>query len=399
MLADRRVVLGVSGGIACYKTCTLARRLTELGAKVDVVMTAAATEFVRPLTFETLTGRSVLTSLWEPGRALAHIELAKKPDVIVVAPATAHLIARAAAGLADDSLTTLLLAAEAPLVIAPGMNDEMYAHPATRQNLSTLRERGWTVVGPDTGPLAEGPSDRPGRMSEPETILAHVERVIVSRGSRLRGRQVLVTAGATREPLDAVRVLTNPSSGKMGFHVAARAFARGAAVTLITGPVSLPAPPGVALTRVTTTDDMLRAVGQRLPNADVLIMAAAPADYRPASPADGKPPKGSGARQLAVEPTEDVLTSTVAQRRPNSVTVGFALEAGAARAAEQRARGKLDEKQLDLIVLNRADELGSGFEVDTNRVTLITSDHIERLELLTKAEVADRILDAVEQRL
>ncbi|MDH3457148.1 MAG: bifunctional phosphopantothenoylcysteine decarboxylase/phosphopantothenate--cysteine ligase CoaBC [Gemmatimonadota bacterium] len=399
MLADRRVVLGVSGGIACYKTCTLARRLTELGAKVDVVMTAAATEFVRPLTFETLTRRPVLTSLWESGRALSHIELAKTPDVIVVAPATAHLIARAAAGLADDSLTTLLLAAEAPLVIAPGMNDEMYAHPATRQNLSMLRERGWTVVGPDTGPLAEGPSERPGRMSEPETILAHVERVIVSRGSRLRGRHVLVTAGATREPLDAVRVLTNPSSGKMGFHVAARAFARGAAVTLITGPVTLPAPPGVALTRVTTTDEMLRAVGQHLPNADVLIMAAAPADYRPASPADGKPPKGSEARHIGVEPTEDVLTSTVAQRRPDSVTVGFALEVGAAGAAEQRACGKLDEKQLDLIVLNRADELGSGFEVDTNRVTLITSDHIERLELLTKAEVADRILDAVEQRL
>ena len=338
----------------------------------------------------------MLTSLWEPGRALAHIELAKTPDAIVVAPATAHVIARAALGLADDSLTTLLVAAAAPIVIAPGMNDEMYAHPATRQNLSTLRERGWTVVGPDTGPLAEGPTDRPGRMSEPETILAHVERVIQSHDSRLRGRRVLVTAGATREPLDAVRVLTNPSSGKMGFHVAARAFARGADVTLVTGPVTLPTPAGVEVSRVTTTDDMRRAVSQHLPQADVLIMAAAPADYRLTSPADGKPPKGREVRQIALEPTEDVLTSTVAQRRPNAVTVGFALETG---DGEARARAKLDEKQLDLIVLNRADEVGSGFEVDTNRVTLIGPDQIERLEILTKAEVAERILDAVERRL
>jgi phosphopantothenoylcysteine decarboxylase/phosphopantothenate--cysteine ligase len=393
-LADRRVVLGVSGGIACYKTCILARQLTELGAAVDVVMTAAATEFVRPLTFETLTKRPVLTSLWEPSRALAHIDLAKAPDAIVVAPATAHVIARAAQGLADDMLTTALLAAEAPVLLAPGMNDQMFAHPATQRNLTTLRDRGWIVVGPDIGPLAEGPSERPGRMAEPEVILAHLERLIGSPQSALRGRRVLVTAGPTREPLDAVRMLTNASSGRMGFHVAARAFARGADVTLVTGPVSLAPPSGVELARVTTTDQMQRAVAQHLPSADVLIMAAAPADFRPTNPVEGKPPKKNQVEQLSIEPTVDVLASTIDARRKGAIMVGFALEAG---SGEKRARQKLEEKRLDLIVLNRADELGSGFEVDTNRVTFITANGVRPLEFLTKEEVADRILDEVER--
>src|SRR5213593_926001 len=227
--AGRHLVLGVSGGIACYKSCTLARRLTEAGAAVDVILTAAAAEFVRPVTFEGLTGRPVLTSLWERGRALAHLGLAKQPDLVILAPATANLLARAAMGLADDVLTSLLLARTGPVLCAPAMNDAMYAHPATRTNLKTLAARGWHVLGPETGPLAEGPSDRPGRMSEPEAILAAAERLLLQRAP-WQGKSVIVTAGPTREHLDPVRVVTNPSSGRMGYALAAAAYARGAEV-------------------------------------------------------------------------------------------------------------------------------------------------------------------------
>src|SRR5437773_8511516 len=219
--AGRHVVLGVSGGIACYKSCTLARRLTEAGATVDVVLTASAAEFVRPLTFEALTGRPVLSSLWERGRALAHIGLAKTPDLVIVAPATAHVLARAAMGMADDLLTALLLARTGPILAAPAMNDAMYAHPATTANLKTLSQRGWHMVGPEIGALAEGPSERPGRMSEPETILAAAARLLgQDRTGKWAGKRVIVTAGATREHLDPVRVLTNPSSGRMGYALA-----------------------------------------------------------------------------------------------------------------------------------------------------------------------------------
>jgi phosphopantothenoylcysteine decarboxylase/phosphopantothenate--cysteine ligase len=266
-LSGRRVVLGVSGGIAAYKACTLARRLTEAGAAVDVVLTASATEFVRPVTFEALTKRPVLTSLWERGRALAHIDLARDPDLIVVAPATANLLARCAHGMADDLLTAALLAARAPVLVAPGMNDDMYAHRATQENLATLRGRGWTVVGPAVGPLAEGPSDRPGRMVEPEEILAYVERLLRAPDSRLAGKRVVVTAGPTREPLDPVRVITNPASGRMGFRVAEAAFARGADVVLITGPTTLEPPSGVEVERVTTTADLLAAVERWSPSS------------------------------------------------------------------------------------------------------------------------------------
>ena len=392
-LRGRRVVLGVSGGIACYKSCTLARRLTDLGAAVDVVMTAAATEFVRPLTFEALTKRPVASSLWERARALSHIELAHAPDLIVVAPATAHLLARAAAGIADDLLTAVLLAARAPVLVAPGMNDDMYAHPATQANLRTLSQRGWETLGPAVGPLAEGPSDRPGRMVEPEEILAHAERLLLRRGSPLDGRRVLVTAGPTREHLDAVRVVTNPSSGKMGFALAARAFARGAEVTLVSGPTHVARPFGVHTVRIETTAELESAVQRLIPDADVLVMAAAPADYRPSDPGEGKRPRASGDYAVTLTPTPDVLASTAGKRKPGAIAVGFALETG---DDVERARAKLRAKQLDLIVLNRADEPGSGFEVDANRVTLVTEADATALALLPKSEVADRILDAVE---
>ena len=395
-LAGRHVLLGVSGGIASYKSCTLARRLAEAGARVDVVLTRAAAEFVRPVTFEALTGRPVLTSLWTPGTALDHVRLPASTDLLLVAPASADLLARAALGLADDLLPAMLLAASGPVLLAPAMNDAMFAHPATQANLAVLRSRGAHVVGPDIGPLAEGPSDRPGRMSEPEVILAHAERLLRG-GGRLAGRRVLVTAGATREPIDPVRVVTNRSSGRMGYRVAEAAWVRGAEVVLLAGPGTLPDPVGVTVRRVETTADLEAAVRAELPAADVLVMAAAPADYRPAGAAAAKLPRRSGPLSVELEPTGDILAGTRAARKPGAVIVGFALETGDAVA---KGRAKLDRKGLDLVVVNDALEPGAGFEVDTNRVTLVgrEGDPVA-LPLLDKRAVAEAILDAVESRL
>jgi phosphopantothenoylcysteine decarboxylase/phosphopantothenate--cysteine ligase len=394
--AGRGVVLGVSGGIACYKSCTLARRLAEAGARVDVVQTQGAAEFVRPLTFAALTGRPVLSSIWEPDGALSHVRLGQEADLILVAPATAHLIARMAQGLADDLLTTLLLAGSAPVLLAPAMNDEMFAHPQTQANLQRLGTRGVATVGPEIGALAEGPSERPGRMSEPETILAHAARLIRPQGP-LAGRRVVVTAGPTRESIDPVRVVTNRSSGKMGYRVAEAAWERGAEVVLISGPVGLPAPVGVSVRRVESTTELAAAVRSELPDADVLVMAAAPADFRPSSPSDSKRARVDGALAVPMEPTEDILSATRGQRKPGSVTVGFALETGDALA---KGRAKLERKDLDLIVVNDALEPGAGFEVDTNRVALLSRDGAARiLPLQSKREVAEAILDAVEQSL
>lgn len=393
-LAGRHVVLGVSGGIACYKSCTLARRLTEHGLTVDVVLTAAATEFIRPLTFEALTGRPVLTSLWERDHALAHIGLAKQPEVVIVAPATAQLLARAAMGMADDLLTAILLARTGPVLAAPAMNDAMYAHPATQANMQTLASRGWELIGPERGALAEGPSERPGRMSEPETILAAVLRRLGVE-SRWTGRKVVVSAGPTREHLDPVRVLTNPSSGRMGFALAEAARNRGARVTLVLGPTPLPPPGGVDIVRVETTEEMQRAVQTALSGAAVLFMAAAPADYRPAKRDDRKRPRGKGRRSLALLPTPDILASL--KRPANCLMVGFALETG---DGVSRAREKLRQKRLDYVVLNDALEPGAGFDVTTNRVTLVARSGTDVvLPLLDKRDVAQRILDAVEHDL
>lgn len=396
MWTGRRVVLGVSGGIASYKSCILARRLTEAGAGVDVVMTRAAQEFVRPLTFEALTGRPVLASLWEQGRALSHVRLGQDADLIIVAPATAQLLARFAQGLADDFLTTLLLAATAPVLLAPAMNDEMFAAGTTRANVELLRQRA-TIVGPATGALAEGPSDRPGRMSEPEVIMAHAERMLQRGGSHLDGKRIIVTAGPTRESIDPVRVISNRSSGRMGFALAQAAWARGADVLLISGPSALAAPEGVEVLRIESTAELASAVEAALPGADAMIMAAAPADYRPAKPAEGKQARGQGAVTMELEPTPDVLASTIGRRKPGAIIVGFALETGSAMA---RAQQKLSGKQLDLIVVNDALEPGAGFEVATNRVTLLGKDgSVTELPLASKHEVAHAILDAVEARL
>lgn len=415
-LAGRHVVLGVSGGIACYKACVLARRLTEAGAAVDVVMTAAAAQFIGPVTFEALTGRPVVTSLWDRGRALDHIRLGRAPDLVIVAPATAHLIARMAQGLADDFLTALLLGRRSPLLLCPAMNDQMYAHPETQANLEklaareALRERpadrrdnpfavprtarhapDTVVLGPVTGPLAHGEGEGQGRMVEPEEIFAWAERLL--RGAApWTGRRVVVTAGPTREHLDPVRVITNRSSGRMGFALARAAWLRGADVMLIAGPTALTPPVGATVVRVETTRDLEQAVDAALPEADVLLMAAAPADYAPAQADAVKSKRAAGTRAVSLQPTTDVLGATMARRRKGAVIVGFALETGDATA---KAREKLAAKQLDLIVANDATEQGAGPEVTTNRVTLVSAQGTERLELMSKDDVAERVLDAV----
>lgn len=394
--AGRHVVLGVAGGIASYKSCILARRLVEAGARVDVVLTRSAAEFVRPLTFEALTGRRALSSLWEPGAALAHIRLSQEADLIIVAPATANVIARLAQGIADDLLTTLLLARTAPLLLAPAMNDEMFADEHTQANLAHLAQGGVALVGPEVGALAEGPSERPGRMSEPETILAYAARVMRKRGP-LAGKVVVVTAGPTREPIDPVRVVTNRSSGRMGYRLAEVAWERGAEVILVSGPVELAAPVGVTVKRVESTADLEAALREVLPRADVLVMAAAPADYRPSEPSGTKRPRNDGALALPLEPTPDILGTTRALRKVGSVMVGFALETG---DAVSKGKAKLERKDLDLIVVNDALEPGAGFEVDTNRVAILDREGgAQVLPLASKRDVAEKILDAVEARL
>lgn len=394
-LAGRRVLLGVSGGIASYKSCFLARLLVEAGAEVHVVLTAGAEAFVGHVTFEALTGTPVIRSLWEPGQALAHVRVPKAVDLIVVAPATAHLLARAAQGLADDLLTTMLLATTAPVLLAPAMNDDMYAHPAVRGNLATLRSRGARIVGPVSGALAEGPSDRPGRMSEPAEIVRHAVRALAG-GGPLDGKRVVVSAGPTREAMDPVRFLSNRSSGKMGYACAEAAWQRGADVVLLSGPTALPAPDGMRVERIDTTAALADAVRRELPEADVLIMAAAPADFRPAVSMPVKRPRASGPLTLELAATDDILLGTRDARKPGAVIVGFALETG---DAVTKGRDKLARKALDLIVINDALEAGAGFEVDTNRVTLLDrAGGVVEVPLQSKAGVAEAILTAVEHQ-
>jgi phosphopantothenoylcysteine decarboxylase/phosphopantothenate--cysteine ligase len=390
----RRILLGVSGGIASYKSAWLARLLVKAGAEVDVVLTRAATEFVGGVTFEALTGRPVHTGLFDAGRALDHIKLAKGADAVVVAPATADLMARAATGQADDLLTACLLATESPVLLVPAMNDRMWAHAQTQANAAHLRELGYRLLDPDDGLLAAGEGSGPGRMPEPETIFAHVGRLLEVQGA-LRGRRVLVTAGPTREALDPVRFLSNHSTGKMGVALAAAAWRRGAEVTLVAGPLAVPVPPGATHVPVESTQEMCDAVGDRLPDADVLVMSAAPADYQPTERASGKIKKSGAGLTLQLRETPDILRETADRRRPGAVVVGFALETDDLLANAGR---KLAAKSLDLVVLNDAMEPGAGFAVDTNRVTLLyaTGREPERLPLLTKAEVADAILDRVE---
>ncbi|HEY9514545.1 MAG TPA: bifunctional phosphopantothenoylcysteine decarboxylase/phosphopantothenate--cysteine ligase CoaBC [Gemmatimonadaceae bacterium] len=388
----RRVLLGISGGIAAYKAGWLSRLLTLAGAEVDVVMTRAATQFVGPITFEGLTGRRVHTDIFEPGQALAHIRLAREAHAVVVAPATADFMARAARGEADDLLTACLLATQAPVLLVPAMNDRMWAHEQSRRNAAHLRDIGYAVLEPDTGMLAAGEGSGPGRMPEPEAIFAHVGRILDTAG--LTGRSVVVTAGPTREPMDPVRFISNRSSGKMGVALAAAAWRRGANVTLIAGPLEVPPPTGATLVNVETTEEMSQAVAHALDSADALIMAAAPADFRPALASEAKIKKSDSPDALELAPTPDILRTTAPCRRSGAIVVGFALETENLVA---NAAAKLEAKGLDLIVANSALEAGSGFGSDTNRVTLIArGGATEQLPLSRKSEVADVILDRVE---
>jgi len=389
----RRVVLGVTGGIAAYKSVQLARDLTRLGARVDVVMTAGAQRFVQPLSFQGVTGREVHTDLFTGSGPALHIRLGAEADVLVVAPATADFMARAAQGMADDLLTTLLLATRAPVVLCPAMNERMFDHPQTRLNLKHLQEElGYGVAGPGRGPLAYGEGDGPGRMLEPEEITEHVGRAL-GRDPAWEGREVLITAGPTREPLDPVRFVGNRSSGRMGFALAGAAWRKGANVTLVTGPSALSDPPGVKTFRVETGAEMKAQVLSHTPAADVLLFSAAVSDFRPADPKARKMKRSRKGDDLDIHlsPTDDIALATLEGRKPGAVALGFALET---EDLKGNARRKLKEKGFDLIAANNPLEKGAGFDVDTNRVTILDIDGgVEALPLLPKEEVAEKLLD------
>ncbi len=374
----------------------LARSLTQAGAEVDVVLTRSAQEFVGPVTFEALTGREVHTALIAAGHALDHIKLARAAELVIVAPATADFMAHAAHGTAGELLSAILLAASAPVLLVPAMNDRMWGHPQTMRNATHLREIGYHVLDPERGELAVGEGSGPGRMPEPETITAHAARLLESTSS-LAGCRIVVTAGPTREAVDPVRFVSNRSSGRMGVAIAQAAWRRGASVHLIVGPVGIPLPTTFAVERVESAEDMLAAVTRRIATADVLVMAAAPADFRPAEVAPGKIKKSSAPAAIPLVPTPDILRETASARQGRILTIGFALETDDVLA---HAREKLARKGLDLIVVNDAREAGAGFEVETNRVTLLTPDGAsEALPLLSKPEVADMLLDRLERML
>jgi len=387
------VVLGVTGGIAAYKSCEVVSRLVKAGVGVYVIMTRSACEFVSPLTFQTLSRNPVAVDTFEAPNAweVEHISLAKKADVLLVAPATANVLAKLANGLADDMLTTTALACDAPLLLAPAMNTVMWQHPATQQNLQTLLARGARSVGPEGGSLACGDVGA-GRMSEPQDIVDACLSLLAARRD-MEGLRVLVTAGPTREALDPVRFLTNRSSGKMGYAIARAAVARGAQVTLVTGPVHLPAVAGAGMVPVTTTADLLREVTLRAPGQDVLIQAAAPADFAPALASERKLKKnGDGGLTLELVQTADVAREAGRSKKPGQTFVGFAAET---HDGLENARRKLESKFLDLIALNDVTRPGAGFDTDTNELTLLTRDTVKELPMTSKQEAAEALLDEI----
>jgi phosphopantothenoylcysteine decarboxylase/phosphopantothenate--cysteine ligase len=394
IFTNKKILLGVSGGIAAYKAAELARRLVSLGAGVKVVMTAAAREFVGPLTFQALTGEKVGTELFGPEAApLEHISLGQDPDALVLAPATANLLGKMAAGIGDDLLTTVLLAATKPILVCPAMNCEMWKHPAVQENVARLRARGLTILEPGAGELACG-AVGPGRLPEPEVIIESLARLISPQD--LAGYRVLVTAGPTHEDLDPVRFLTNRSSGKQGYALARAAWRRGAEVILVAGPTVLPDPYGVTVVQVRSAMEMLNQVWERFPEADALLMAAAVGDYRAESLAAQKMKRGPQALKVSLIQNPDILKE-VAVLKNRQVVVGFAAETHDLAVEAQR---KLKAKNLDLIVANDVNRPDAGFAVDTNEVTLISREgEVEHLPLLSKEEVAQRLLDWLARRL
>ncbi|PPD57499.1 bifunctional phosphopantothenoylcysteine decarboxylase/phosphopantothenate--cysteine ligase CoaBC [Dehalogenimonas etheniformans] len=386
MFKDKTIVLGVTGSIAAYKAAEITSKLVQAGAGVEVVLTDSAQKFITPLSFRSLTNRQPVTSMWEPASDVnvKHVSLANAADAILIAPATANIIAKLAGGFADDMLSCTVLATRAPVIVAPAMNCNMWDNPVTQQNIKTLQDRGFILVGPETGYLACGTEGR-GRLAPVDQILAIVGSVL-NKKKDLAGKTFVVTTGGTREPLDPVRFIGNRSSGKMGYAMAAAARDRGAMVKLIST-VELPETAGMEVTRVQTAAEMLASVKNAVKGADALIMAAAVADFRPSAVANEKIKKTSAALDLKLEPTTDIL----AEIRGKFVRIGFAAETS---ELIDNAERKLDAKNLDIIVANDVTAPGCGFGSDTNKVTLIFRDgHMEDLPLMSKREVADAILD------
>lgn len=392
MLKGKTVLLGVTGGIAAYKAAALASALVKQHCAVEVVMTEHATKFVTPLTFEQLTGRRTMVDTFDRNfsHQVEHISLAQRTDLVLVAPATANVCAKLAHGLADDMLTTTILACKCPKLIAPAMNTNMYENPVTQDNLDILRRYGWEVIEPASGRLACGAVGA-GKMPEPEDLLQHVLRHLAMPQDMV-GMKVLVTAGPTQEALDPVRYLTNHSTGKMGYAIARMAMLRGAQVTLVSGPTSIAPPPFVEVVPVVSAQDMFEAVSQRAEASDIIVKAAAVADYTPIGYSDDKVKKKDGDLSIPLKRTTDILQYLGQHRRPGQVICGFSMET---RDMLENSRSKLEKKNVDMICANNLKVAGAGFGVDTNVITLITKQGVEELPLLSKEEAASRILSSL----
>lgn len=390
MLRGKTVLLGVTGGIAAYKAAALASALVKQHAAVEVVMTQNATQFVTPLTFEQLTGRRTMVDTFDRNfsHQVEHISLASRTDLVIIAPATANVCAKLAHGIADDMLTTTVLACRCPKLIAPAMNTNMYENPVTQDNLEILRRYGWEVIEPASGRLACGTTGK-GKMPEPEDLLQYILRELALPHD-MEGKKVLVTAGPTQEPLDPVRYLTNHSSGKMGYALARTAMLRGAEVTLISGPTTITPPPFVKLVRIQSAQDMFDAVAAHASQADLIFKAAAVADYTPLEYADQKIKKAEGDMSIPLKRTSDILKYLGENRRPGQVICGFSMET---ENMLENSRKKLEKKNVDMICANNLKQSGAGFGVDTNVITLITRDSVVELPLQSKDSVSGVILD------
>lgn len=395
MLKDKTILLGVTGGIAAYKSASLASRLVKAGAEVRVIMTEHATNFINPITFETLTGHKCITDTFDRNFEfqVEHVSLAKKADVIMVAPATANIIAKLAHGLADDMLTTTILASHAPKLIAPAMNTGMYENPVTQDNLALLKKYGMEVIEPAAGHLACGDEGK-GKMPEPEILYEHILRSCACKQD-MKGLKVLVTAGPTQEAVDPVRFLTNHSSGRMGYSIAKACMLRGADVTLVTGRTALTPPLFVDVVPVVSAKDMYDAVISRSGEMDIIIKAAAVADYRPVHVAEEKVKKSDSSFSLELERTDDILKYLGEHKKPGQFLCGFSMET---ENMLENSRKKLEKKHLDMIAANNLKVPGAGFETTTNIITIITPDSVKELELMSKDDAAFRLLDEILSR-
>lgn len=391
MVAGKHIVLGVTGSIAAYKIASLASMLVKQKADVTVIITKNATNFINPITFETLTGNKCLVDTFDRNFEfqVEHVSLAKQTDVFLVAPASANVIAKAAHGIADDMLTTTLLACTCPKVFAPAMNTAMYRNPIVQDNIKILERYGMEVINPASGYLACGDTGE-GKMPEPEILYEYIVKALTSKD--MAGKKVLVTAGPTQEKIDPVRYISNHSTGKMGYAIARAAMMRGAEVTLVSGKTDLTVPAGVHIVPVVSAADMAQAVKGAAPNQDIIIKAAAVADYRPAVTADEKIKKKDDELSIALERTEDILAYLGAHRRDGQFLCGFSMET---EHMVENSRAKLEKKNIDMIVANNLKQEGAGFGTDTNVVTLLTKDETVELPMMSKEEVADRLLDYI----